>query len=188
MIHAVGDAAIDAVLHALEITGAERWRPLRPRIEHGDMFEPDQVDRAKRLGVVLVQNPSHFMTADIFKSRLGERTARVAMMKTLIARGLPLALGSDGPPNPFLNMMFAVTHPTNPAEAMTREQVLAAYTRGSAFAELEESEKGTIDAGKLADLAILSQDVLTVPAEQLPGTQSVLTVVGGRIVHEVNKN
>ena len=67
---------------------------------------------------------------------------------------------------------------------MTREQVLAAYTMGSAYTEREDAEKGTLAPGKLADLAILSQDILTVPAERLPATESILTVVGGRIVYE----
>ena len=95
-----------------------------------------------------------------------------------------MALGSDGPPNPYLNMMFAITNANNPAEAMTRERVLAAYTLGSAYAEREDAEKGTLVPGKLADFAILSQDILTVAAERLSATESVLTVVGGRIVHE----
>ena len=110
MFHAVGDAAIDAVLDALEATGGERWRPLRPRIEHGDMLEPAQFDRAKRLGIVVVQNPSHFMLPDVMKVRLGARVSRITMMKSLIAAGIPVALGSDGPPNPYLNMMFAITN------------------------------------------------------------------------------
>jgi predicted amidohydrolase YtcJ len=187
MFHAVGDAAIDLVLDALEGSGAEKWRELRPRIEHGDMFEPGHFDRAKRLGVVVVQNPAHFMLPDLMKMRLGERSGRVTMMKSMIAAGIPVALGSDGPPNPFLNMMFATINANNPAEAMTREQVLSAYTLGSALAEREDAEKGTLAAGKLADLAILSQDIFAVPADQLPATRSIMTVIGGRVVHEANR-
>jgi predicted amidohydrolase YtcJ len=95
-----------------------------------------------------------------------------------------VALGSDGPLNPFLNVMFASINANNPAESMTREQALAAYTHGSAFAAFQEKEKGTIAAGMLADLAVLSQDILTVPPDALPATTSVLTIVGGRVVHE----
>ena len=185
MFHAVGDAAIDTVLAGLEATGGEKWIPLRPRLEHGDMLEPAQIDRARRLGVVLVQNPAHFMTAPVMKARLGERTGRTAVVKTIIKAGLPFALGSDGPMNPYLNMMFAAIHPTNPAEGLTIEESLAAYTRGSAFAEFAEKQKGTIAAGMLADLAMLSQDIFTVAPPELPKTMSVLTIVGGRIVHEV---
>src|SRR2546422_9042749 len=62
-----------------------------------------------------------------------------------------------------LNIMFAVTHPMNPAEALSREQAVLAYTRGSAYAELAERETGTLAPGMLADLAVLSQDIFTVP-------------------------
>ena len=188
MLHAVGDAALDVVLTALEQTGGEQWRRLRPRVEHGDMLEPSQFERARRLGLVLVQNPSHFMIRPAVETRLGpERTARFAMVKTASAAGVPLAFGSDGPPNPFLNIMFATINANNPAEALSREQALVAYTQGSAFAEFAENEKGTIAAGKLADLAILSQDIFTVSADALPATTSVLTMVGGRVVHDTLK-
>jgi len=184
MFHAVGDAAIDTLLAALESTGGEKWAPLRPRLEHGDMLERAHFDRAKRLGIVLVQNPAHFMTAPLMQVRLGERTARTDVVKTIIGAGLPFALGSDGPMNPYLNMMFAAINPTNPGEALSIEQALAAYTRGAAFAEFAEGQKGTLAPGMLADLAMLSQDILKAPPPELPKTTSLLTIVGGRIVHE----
>ena len=80
--------------------------------------------------------------------------------------------------------MFATTNANNPSEAMTREQIVRAYTSGSAFAEMEETRKGTIAAGMLADLAILSQDIFTVPRDVLPATVSTMTIVGGRVVYE----
>ena len=184
MFHAVGDAAIDTVLGGLEATGGEKWASLRPRLEHGDMLESTQLDRARRLGVVLVQNPAHFMVAPIMHARLGERTARTAIVKTIVKAGLPFALGSDGPMNPYLNMMFAAINATNPTEALTIEQSLAAYTRGSAFAEFAEGQKGTLATGMLADLAMLSQDIFKVPPPELPKTISLLTIVGGKVVHE----
>jgi predicted amidohydrolase YtcJ len=95
-----------------------------------------------------------------------------------------VALGSDGALNPFLNIMFAVTHPANPREALTRAQALQAYTSGAAFAEFSEQQKGSISVGKLADIAVLSQDPLAAPIATLPSLHSVLTIVGGRIVHE----
>ena len=106
---------------------------------------------------------------------------------TLLLRcrpGVPLALGSDGPLNPFLNIMFAAMNPANPAQALTVEQAFAAYTRGSAAAELAERQKGTIAPAMLADVALLSQDIFTVPIGELPRTTSVLTIVNGRVVHE----
>jgi predicted amidohydrolase YtcJ len=72
----------------------------------------------------------------------------------------------------------------NPAEAITREQALAAYTRGAALAEFGENRKGTLSAGAVADLAMLSQDVFKVPTDVRPQTTSVLTVVGGRVLYE----
>jgi hypothetical protein len=185
MFHAVGDAAIDTILSALEGTGGEQWAPLRPRLEHGDMLEPAHFDRAKKLGVVLVQNPSHFMVAPVVHARVGPRAARTELVKTAIAAGVPFAIGSDGPMNPFLNMMFAAIHATNPAEALTIEQSLTAYTRGAAFAEFAEQEKGTLAPGMLADLAMLSQDIFKVPPPELPRTRSLLTIVGGRNIHVV---
>jgi predicted amidohydrolase YtcJ len=184
MFHAVGDLAIDDVLTALEQSGGDAWQPLRPRIEHGDMLEPPQFERAKRLGVTIVQNPSHFMIPAVMTSRIGPRIARMTMMKSMIAAGVPVALGSDGPMNPYLNVMFASINANNPVQAMTREQAITAYTFGSARAEMTEHQKGTISPGMLADLAMLSQDIFTVPPAALPATVSVLTLVGGRVVHE----
>lgn len=184
MLHAVGDQAIDDVLAALESSGGEAWRPLRPRLEHGDMLEPGHFERAKRLGVIVVQNPSHFMLPAVMGPRLGPRTARLTMMKSMIAADVPVALGSDGPINPYLNVMFASINANHPTQAMTREQAVSAYTQGSARAELRETEKGTIAPGMLADLAILSQDIFTVPLDALPAIVSILTLVGGTVAHE----
>lgn len=185
MVHAVGDAAIDALLDALDATGGDAWQALRPRLEHGDLLMPDQMARTKRLGVVLVQNPSHLMIPQVMAARLGaERLARTQALKTTLAAGVPLAIGTDGPLNPFLNVMFAVTHAVNPGEALTREQAVSAYTQGAAFAEFREREKGTLAPGMAADLAVLSQDIFQVPAQALPATTSVLTFVGGRVVHD----
>jgi hypothetical protein len=106
------------------------------------------------------------------------------LVKDTIAAGVPFALGSDGPLNPFLNIMFAATNAANPAQALTVEQAVAAYTRGSAAAELAERQKGSIAPGMLADVALLSQDIFKAPIADLPKTTSVLTIVNGRIVHE----
>jgi predicted amidohydrolase YtcJ len=183
-VHAVGDGAIAEVLDALQDTGGERWRPLRPRIEHGDMLQAADLPRLKGLGIVVVQNPSHFMIAPLLAARFGSgRAAGTEQVKTITEGGVRLAFGSDGPMNPYLNMMFAALNPASPAQALSIEQSLRAYTAGSAFAELEESKKGVIAPGMLADLAVLSQDIFRVPVQDLPATASVLTVVGGRIVH-----
>ena len=106
--------------------------------------------------------------------------------RTLVDAGFPVALGSDGPINPYLNIMLACVDPGRPSEAITREQAVAAYTRGSAYAEFQEKEKGTLAPGMLADLAVLSQDIFSVPLPELPRTESVLTLVGGRTVYDAH--
>jgi predicted amidohydrolase YtcJ len=137
------------------------------------------------MGVVIVQNPAHFTIAQVIQQRYGpERAARTFLVKSIAASGVTLALGSDGPMNPFLNIMFAAMNPANPREALTVDQALSAYTRGAAMAEHKEADKGTIAPGQLADVALLSQDIFRVPLPELPKTTSVLTIMNGRIVHD----
>ena len=184
-VHAVGDRAIETYIAALEKAGRpEIWTRKRPRLEHGDMLMPDLIPRARALGMVVVQNPAHFMLREPLVARLGsDRVRHVQPMKSLLEAGVPLAIGSDGPLSPFLNILFATTHTVNPAEALTREQAVTAYTYGSAYAEFTEREKGRLVPGALADLAVLSADLFTVPPDQLPSLHSVLTLIGGRPVH-----
>jgi predicted amidohydrolase YtcJ len=134
---------------------------------------------------VIVQNPTHFaFEAGLLQRSFGGMPPGFQDVRSILAAGIPLAFGSDGPSNPFLNIMFAITHPNNPSEAITREQAVVAYTRGSAYAEFAEREKGTLAPGMLADLAVLSQDIFTVPPPALPATTSVLTMIGGKIVRD----
>jgi predicted amidohydrolase YtcJ len=186
MLHAVGDSTIALLFAAMrDVAPDSVWRRVRPRLEHGDGLARDQFDVARRLGVVVVQNPSHLAIPEVLAARWGaERMARLDHLRALVEAGIPLALGSDGPRSPGLNLMLATLHPSRPGEALTREQAVVAYTRGSAWAEHAEREKGTLAPGMLADLAVLSQDVFTVPPPALPATTSVLTLVGGRVVHD----
>ena len=180
LLHVSGYQGAKALLDAMDASGGPAfWRGRRVRFEHGDGVFPDLYARIKDYGIVVVQNPSHFMA-------LG-RTDRSAFdlsqpLKSLLAAGIPVALGSDGPTNPYLNILFATIHADHPSEAITREQAVIAYTRTSAYAEFTEKDKGSIAVGKLADLAVLSQDIFTVPPQELPKTRAVLTLVGGRIV------
>ncbi len=184
-VHAVGDAAIEAYLSALERVGtAAVWTRKRPRLEHGDGLTPAQIQRAAALGVVVIQNPAHLLIGDVMAARLGDRARSVQPLASLLAAGVPLALGSDGPPSPALNIAWATTHPSRPGEALTREQAVAAYTRGAAFAEGAERDKGWLAPGTLADLVILSDDLFQAPAERLGGITAVLTMVGGAIVYD----
>ena len=186
LVHAVGDSAIGVLLRLLSAAAAEStWHALRPRIEHGDFLTPDLLPSARRLGVVVVQNPAHLTIPDLLRRRYGPgRTGAEQPLRSLLAAGVPIALGSDGPMNPYLNIMFAVTHPVNPAEALDREQAVVAFTRGSAYAEFAEREKGMLAPGMLADLAVLSQDIFTVPLGELAKTESVLTLVGGKVAYD----
>jgi len=189
MLHAVGDGAIDQAFSAMTSAGSPlRWQSRRTRIEHGDGLIGDLLDRAAKLGVVLVQNPTHLSIPQKFPTRFGEaRASAMQPLKSVLAAGIPVAIGSDGPMNPGLNVMFATTHPNNPKEALSREEAVRAYTWGSAYAQFAEQEKGTIAPGMLADVAILSQDIFTVAPDALPATTAVTTVVGGRVVHESAK-
>jgi predicted amidohydrolase YtcJ len=182
LAHCAGDKCAETVLNALESYGEKvDWKSKRVRIEHGDGVINDLIPRARKLGVVVVQNPTHFSEPGLFQRRWG---TEMQPLRSLIEGGITVALGSDGPMNPFLNIMFATIHPSNPKEAVTREQAVKAYTYGSAFAEFAENEKGTIATGKLADLVVLSQDIFATPVPELPKTTSVLTIVGGKIIYD----
>ena len=184
ILHIVGDSATSVVLALMsEVAPDSVWRRLRPRIEHGEGATADMIPDLLRQGVIVVQNPTHFAVVGLFDKRWGtERRARQQLFKSYIKAGVPIAIGSDGPQHAGLNLMLALMHPDNPAEALTMEEAVTAYTRGSAYAEFAESEKGTLSVGKLADLAILSQDIFTVPPPELMATRSVLTIIGGRVV------
>jgi len=155
LLHAVGDKTVEAMLNAMEAVDADasHWPARRVRLEHGDGLLPDLLPRAKAMGVVVVQNPTHFDPGVAhFFERFGTNHPYL-LIRSLVAAGIPLAFGSDGPMNPGLNILFAQMHPARPGEGITREQAVEAYTRGSAFAEFAEKEKGILAAGKLAGLA-----------------------------------
>jgi hypothetical protein len=132
-----------------------------------------------------VQNPTHLGLRELFLKRYGpERTEQMQPLRSLLEAGIPLAIGSDGPNNPFLNIMLASVYPGKSAQAITREQAVTAYTLTAAYAEFAERDKGSLEPGKLADLAVLSEDIFHVPPDELPKTRSVLTMVGGKIVYD----
>jgi len=179
--HLGGSRSMGKVLDMMAAMNVD-WKPLRPRFEHGDEidYSPGYLQKARRIGVIIVQNPTHFAPVPGML-QLPQATHGMAL-KSLLKAGVPLAIGSDGPFDPYLNIMLATTHPMRHSEALTREQAIIAYTRTAAYAEFEEQNKGTLTVGKVADLAVLSQDIFTAP--QLMGTQSVLTMVNGKVVYD----
>ncbi|MHB1329854.1 MAG: amidohydrolase, partial [Gemmatimonadales bacterium] len=178
LFHAAGDSAIALVLNAMvDLAPDSVWQRIRVRLEHADGLAPDQFEMVRRLGIVVVQNPSHLALGPMVNARYGPARVRTYQpMRSLLDHGIMLALGSDGPTNPFLNLMFAVSHPDNPAEALTMEQAVRAYTLGSAYAQGKEGVRGRLVIGMMADLAVLSQDIFTIAPQELPATVSLLTL------------
>lgn len=167
-LHIVGDSTAAVVLNLMESLAPDSvWRARRVRFEHASGIVGPQIARARRLGVVIAQP-----------------RAQSAPLRSWIEAGIPVAYGSDMLRNPFYHVMLAVNKPAMPEEAISREMAVTMLTRGPAYAEFTEREKGTLAPGMLADLAVLSQDVFVVPAAALPATTSVLTIVGGRIVYD----
>ncbi len=179
IVHVSGYPSASAMLDAMQSSGGKAtWADRRVRFEHGDGLFPDLLPRVKEMGIIVVQNPSH--------AAHGMRSAQARPLKSFLVAGIPLALGSDsgGPVNPYRDIMFAITHPDRPSEAISREQAVSAYTLTSAYAEFAEKDKGSLEPRKLADLAVLSQDIFSVPTAELPKTQTVLTLVGGKTVYD----
>jgi predicted amidohydrolase YtcJ len=182
LLHISGNLSAETVLDAIDASGGSKvWDGRRVCFEHGDGIFPDQFARIKQDGIIVVQNPLHL--APIVPPGV-VAFEKAQPLKSLLAAGIPLALGSDGPTNPYLDIMFATNPGNRPSEAITREQAVTAYTLTSAYAEFQEKEKGTIEPGKLADIAVLSQDIFSVPVPELPKTESIMTIVGGKIVYE----
>lgn len=186
ILHVSGHPAAAAMIEAMQAAGGKKvWAPRRVRFEHGDGLYPDLIPGVNELGIVVMREPSHlvarFVAPQLFA---GAGMKQSQPLRSLLQAGVPVAFGSDGPVSPYLNIMFATTHPDRPSEGITREQAVVAYTATSAYAEFAEKDKGTLEPGKLADLAVLSQDLFTVPTEELPKTESVLTMVGGKVVYD----
>jgi predicted amidohydrolase YtcJ len=173
LLHAAGDKTVADALNAISKTSLQR-----ARIEHADGLQSDLVPLAKRTGVIAVLNPTHFPFRGAYPK--GEYMAAASLVKA----GIPIAIGSDGPMNPYLNIGIASARPDQPLESLSREEALRAYTSGSAFAEMMETKKGKIAPGMLADIAVLSQDILDPAVRSLEDTRAAMTIIDGKVVYE----
>ncbi|HEY0542124.1 MAG TPA: amidohydrolase [Actinoallomurus sp.] len=191
--HAIGDRAIDLVLDAFEEAQTRFPRPdPRHRIEHCGVARPDQVARLAALGVIPV--PQHTFVGQIgdgMRTALGEdRVPWCYRHRSFLDAGLVVPGSSDRPVvrgAPLLGIRDMVGRRTEsgepfaPEEAVTPLEALRAYTLGSAYAAFEETGKGSISPGKLADLAVLSADPTSAASDDIAGIRVLATLVGGRI-------
>lgn len=193
-VHAIGDAAIDRLLDTVA-EAQRRWpRPdARHRLEHGGVIRDDQIARIAALGMVCVPQ-ARFITelGDGMIRTLGERAPLAYRMRTLLDAGIVIAGSSDTPVvagAPLLGLHDAVNRLTadgqllGPHERLTVADALRTYTVGSAYASHAEQQVGTIGEGMLADLVILSEDLLAVHPSAISATEVVSTVIGGEIVY-----
>jgi len=202
--HAIGDRGNRFVLDLYEaafkaVPPAERKVPKpRWRIEHAQIVSPPDIPRFAKLGVIPSMQPSHAI-GDLFfaPSRLGnERLAGAYAWQSLIKSGAIIPGGSDAPVErgePMIEFYAAVTRKDqkgfsaegwHPEQAVSREQALKMFTAWPAFAAFEEKDKGSIEVGKLADLTVLSADIMKIPPPEILKTRCTMTVIAGEIVFE----
>ncbi len=195
--HAIGDLAIQKLLNAFRLVlSDEPVEDARPRIIHAQITNPHILEQMKELGVVCDIQPI-FVPTDMYfvEERLGKaRAMQTYPWKTMRDMGIAIAGGSDAPVescNPIWGLAAAVTrqdlndNPENgwrPEERLTPLAAIELFTKGSAFAERAEQDKGEIKAGMLADFIVLSQDITRIPAQEIKNTAVHATIING---HEV---
>ncbi len=191
-LHAMGDAAIQQILDAYE--AAQRRHPgarMRHRIEHFHIPNREQVEQAAALGLGLGMQPifSYLWGGrrGVFFERYGEeRYQRIDRYRDLLRAGAMVACGSDlpvYPADPFLWLRLLVENPIDPGQNVTIEDALRMCSPHGAWAAFEEQDKGTIEAGKYADLVIVDRDPFKASAEELRNSVVDTTLVAGRIVY-----
>lgn len=200
--HTTGGGAIDTLLEAYDAVDKET--PIKGKrftVTHGNFPSQESIERAARLGVAFDCQPQwyYFDTPALAPAFGPSRMKQFQPLKTMLEKGVVVAGGSDhmirfdsrdsiNPYNPFWGMWMTITRKTvdgttiNPDEALTREQALALWTKNGAYLTFEEKRKGTIAAGKLADFAVISDDLLTCPVDRIKDIEALRTVVGGREV------
>ena len=197
--HAIGDAGISAILDLYhEIDAAHGHRDRRWRIEHAQHMAAKDFDRFRELGVIASMQPYHAIDDGRWaEPRIGhDRSSRTYAFRTFLDHGVRLAFGTDwpvAPLNPFLTLYAATTRATLdgkrpggwfPEQKLTVAEAIEAHTMGSAYAEFQDSVKGSITPGKLADFVLLSEDLLSIPATELRTVHVIGTWVGGVRVYE----
>jgi len=197
-LHAIGDRAIAKTLDLFEdVLKANGPRERRWRIEHSQHVAPADFARYARLGVIASVQPYHAIDDGRWAdARIGpERSKTTYAFRTFLDHGVRLALGTDwfvAPLNPMETLYAAVTRATLdgkrpggwvPEQKITLAEAIAAYTTGSAYAEFQEKQKGSLTPGKLADLVILSQDVFAIPPAAIKDVVVETTIVGGKVVY-----
>jgi len=196
--HAIGDRAnrqvLDIYQAAFESAGVD-GKALRWRIEHAQHIAPEDQPRFAALGVIAAMQAIH-CTSDgpWVPKRIGDERARDEsyVWRNLLDSGAVVANGTDVPvedTDPIPNFYAAVTRRMSngkqfyPEQAMTRQEALRSYTLSNAYAAFEENVKGSITPGKLADIDILSKDIMTIPAEEIPEARVEYTILGGKVVY-----
>jgi predicted amidohydrolase YtcJ len=199
-IHAIGDRANRQVMDVFERVEREvpAARALRMRNEHAQILDRADIPRFASLNVIASMQPTH-ATSDMpwVPARIGpERMEEGAYVwRRLMSSGATIASGSDFPvelPNPMLGFYAAVTRqdpagtPASgwmPGERMSRDEALASFTRNAAFAAHAETLLGTLEVGKLADLVVLSKDIMRIAPPEILTTSVRMTIVGGEVVY-----
>jgi len=196
-VHAIGDRANRETLNIFEeafrsnrIPESRRWR-----VEHAQHLHPDDIPRFAKLGVIASMQGVHCTSDAVFVlRRLGPRRAEQGayVWRTLLNSGAVVTNGTDTPVedvNPLDSYYASVTRklPSGAAffreQTMTRDEALRSYTRDCAYAAFEETLKGTLAPGKLADVVVLSRDILTCPEEAIRSAKVVYTIVGGKVLY-----
>ncbi len=197
--HAIGDAGISTVLDLYQdVEDAGGPRDRRWRIEHAQHMAARDFERFAQLHVIASVQPYHAIDDGRWaEARIGhDRASRTYAFKTFIEHGVRLAFGTDwpvAPLNPMKTLYAAVTratldgkHPDGwfPEQKLSIEQAIYFYTMGSAYAEFQDRDKGSIEPGKLADMVLLDADVLSIPATQLRGVHVLKTWLGGEQIYD----
>jgi len=201
--HATGSGAVELLLDVYnEVNKLKSIKEKRFSIIHGNFFSVGSVKLMKELGVYAnIQLAWFYKDADAMEYILGnEQIKTFHPYRSLIDAGIIINGGSDhmvkwdanssiNPYNPFLAMWTMITRTTErgtiiiPSESISREQALKIYTINNAFASFEETIKGSLEPGKLADMAVLTDDILTCPVDNIKNIESEMTIVGGKIVY-----